>query len=352
MNAKARILYSQLLNAAELSALSEAPSLAVLVDALKRTAYGHDLDSLKDREPTKEAITRALKGRLAATYQSIMQTATNPARRVILQLYRRYELNNLKAVLRGLAVGSGPGSEGGLWNRVSNLLFPYGPGTVLPAERMIESGTVAAAVELLRGSDYYDVLISALKRYNAEQSLFPLEVALDLHYWRRLWQETLNLQGLDQSQAMRIIGSLVDITNLMWAIRYRVYQQLSEEELINYTLPFGYRLRDQDIRSVAAGADIGAVVARLYPAVQDAAALLSDLRRGLPLLEAELKRHVIRQCQAAFVGNPFHVGVPLAYLVLHDLEIHDLVLFLEAKDSGLAAESYEPFVLRASVVAG
>ena len=114
---------------------------------------------------------------------------------------------------------------------------------------MIESGSIAAAVELLRGTGYHEVLISALKRYNTEQSLFPLEVALDLHYWRRLWQETLNLQGLDQSQAMRIIGSLLDMTNLMWAIRYRVYQQLSEEELINYTLPFGYRLRDQDIRS-------------------------------------------------------------------------------------------------------
>ena len=352
MNAKTRILYSQLLSPGELAALGEATGLAVLLETLKRTAYGHELDSLKDREPTKEAITQALKSQLAATYQSVMQTATNPARRIIVQLYRRHELNNLKALLRGLAVGSGPGSQGGLWNRVAMLLFPYGPRTVLPAARMIESGSVAAAVELLRGTAYYEVLSSALKRYNTEQSLFPLEVALDLHYWRRLWQETLNLQGLDQSQAMRIIGSLLDMTNLMWAIRYRVYQQLSEEELINYTLPFGYRVRDQDVRGLAAGADIGAIVARLYPTVQDAPALLAEPRRGLPLLEAELKRHVIRQCEAAFVGNPFHVGVPLAYLVLHDLEVQDLVLFLEAKDSGLAADSYLPFVLRTPVVAG
>ena len=56
MNAKVRILYSQLLSAAELAALSEAPDLAALLETLKRTAYGHELDSLKDREPTKEAI--------------------------------------------------------------------------------------------------------------------------------------------------------------------------------------------------------------------------------------------------------------------------------------------------------
>jgi hypothetical protein len=38
---------------------------------------------------------------------------------------------------------------------------------------------------------------------------------------------------------MKIIGSLLDMNNLMWAIRYKVYHKLSEEELINYTLPFG-----------------------------------------------------------------------------------------------------------------
>ena len=352
MNAKVRILYAQLLDPGTLAALGEAADLAALLDGLKRTPYAVHLEGLKEREPAKEAIAQALKARLAATYQSILQAATNPAHRIILQLYRRYELNNLKAVLRGLAIGATPGSEAGLWNRVQKLLFPFGPGAVVPAERMIESGGVPAAIELLRGSSYYEVLASALKRYNLEQSLFPLEVALDLHYWRRLWQETLNLQGQDQSHAMRIVGSLLDINNLMWAIRYRVYQQLSEEELINYTLSFGYRLRDQDIRSIAAGGDIGAVVSRLYPGVQDATALLEEPRRGLPLLEAELQRHVIRQCEAAFVGNPFHVGIPLAYLVLLDLELQDLILLVEAKDSRLPAEKYLPFVLRKSIVTG
>jgi vacuolar-type H+-ATPase subunit C/Vma6 len=138
----------------------------------------------------------------------------------------------------------------------------------------------------------------------------------------------------------------------MWAIRYRVYQQLSEEELINYTLPFGYRLRDQDVRTIAAGGDIGAVVSKLYPGMEDATALLEEPRRGLPLLEIELQRHVIRQCEAAFVGDPFHVGIPLAYLVLLDLELQDLILLVEAKDSRLAAGQYLPFLLGKPVVAG
>ena len=43
---------------------------------------------------------------------------------------------------------------------------------------------------------------------------------------------------------------------MVWAIRYRVYHHLSEEEIINYPLPFGYQVRDEDIRAIAAGLDV------------------------------------------------------------------------------------------------
>jgi vacuolar-type H+-ATPase subunit C/Vma6 len=218
--------------------------------------------------------------------------------------------------------------------------------TVLPAQAMVESGSVAAAVELLRGTPYYDVLSFAMKRYNAEQSLFPLEVALDLHYWRQLWAEARKLLGQDQGPAMRIVGSLLDMNNLMWAIRYRVYQHLSEEELINYTLPFGYHVSDEDVRAIAAGADIPSLITRLYPGVPNVNELLEEPARGLPVLELELKRYLMQQCMAAFVGNPFHVGVPLAFLVLSDLEVQDLTVLIEAKFTDVSGDTYRPYLLR------
>ena len=62
----------------------------------------------------------------------------------------------------------------------------------------------------------------------------------------------------------------------MWAIRYRVYHHLSEEELINYTLPFGYHVRDEDVRAIAAGSDIATIVQRIYPGISDVPALLEN----------------------------------------------------------------------------
>jgi V/A-type H+-transporting ATPase subunit C len=184
-----------------------------------------------------------------------------------------------------------------------------------------------------------------MKRYSVEQNLFPLEVALDLDYWRELWKDVNELPGDDRTQALKIVGALVDMNNLMWAIRYRVYHRLSEEEVINYTLPFGYRVRDADIRAIAAGADIVQIVKRVYPTLENVDELLQEPWDRLQEFELRLKRQVVHQCLAAFVGNPFHVGVPLAYLVLSDFEIQDLTVLLEAKAAGRPLEEYRPYLV-------
>jgi V/A-type H+-transporting ATPase subunit C len=223
--------------------------------------------------------------------------------------------------------------------------------SVLPAQVMLEAGSVPAAVELLNGSVYQDPLSFAMRRFSAEQSLFSLEVALDLFYWRRLWHETNQLPRSDREQALRIIGALMDMNNLMWAIRYRVYHNLSEEELINYTLPFGYRVRDVDVRAIAAGADIASVVENIFPNLREAGELLKDPRTGLPQLEVLLKRQLAEQCMAVFVGNPFHIGLPLAFLVLSDLEIQNLTVLIEAKSSGMPQADYQPYLLSPAAMA-
>jgi V/A-type H+-transporting ATPase subunit C len=185
-----------------------------------------------------------------------------------------------------------------------------------------------------------------MKRYSAEQNLFALEVALDLYYWRQMWAEAKKLPGQDGQQALRIIGSLMDVNNLMWVIRYKVYHGLSEEEIINYTLPFGYRVRDEDVRAIAAGADLPMVVGRVFPGIPDLNALLEEPRRGLPQLEVILKRRLMEQCLAAFIGNPFHIGVPLAFLILSNLEVQDLTVLIEAKSSDMPEEEFLPYIAR------
>jgi len=296
------------------------------------------LDRVNDKDLTPRRAVFQIKTRLADAFSSVAYMAPKQAQLLLIQLFRFYEVGNLKAVLRGIIAGAS-------WDRVRFVLFPPSSIFNIPAQAMMEAGNVSAAVELLRGTPYYETLSYAMKRYNTEQNLFPLEVALDLSYWRELWQRVSGLSSQDRAHAQRIIGSLVDMNNLMWAIRYRVYHHLSEVEVINYTLPFGYHVRDSEIRTIAAGGDIAQVVKRIYPDLVDVDTLVQEPWNRLPELELQLKRHVMKQCKAAFVGDPFQAGVPLGYLVLSDFEIQDLTVLIEAKSSQTPVEAYQPYLL-------
>lgn len=350
ISTRVRAMYADLLTPQDMTRLSNASDFPSLFSALKSTPYGKYLSGLKDNELTSRRVILQIRHRLADSYSSVVQQAPEQTRPLIRQLFRYFEVGNLKAVLRSIQTVSSWRTDVAAWDRVREVLFPFGSFSTIPAQAMVESGSVTSAVDLLKGSPYESIMSFAMKRFSAEQNLFPLEVALDLDYWRRLWGEVKNLKGKDREMGGKLIGSLLDLNNLMWVIRYKTYHNLSEEELINYTLPFGYRVRDEDVRAIAAGADIATVVSRIYPNIPDVNALLERPQSGLPKLEHLLKRQVMQQCVSAFIGYPFHIGLPLAYLLLSDFEIQDLVVLIEAKSSNLSDEEYLPLLLKTKLI--
>ena len=332
VNATVRALYSTMLTPETWDALVLVGDFEAVLNVLSKTVYGPYFEVECDTMSPRRAVYQ-IKWHLADVYEKLIRLTPEPGRQLLLQLWRLYEVDNLKATLRGVAAGAS-------WDQVRHLLCPMAKYTILTTddiEKMVRSGDVARAIQVIRHTSYYDTLVHALARYQAEGNLFPLEVALDLDYRRELWQSINQLKGADHEQALRTVGTVLDTDNLMWAIRYRVYHHLSEQEIINYTLPLGYQVHDEHIRAIAAGADIAPLVKRIYPDVDVGQVSASS---GLSGLEVALQRHVVTMCRAAFRGYPFHIGVPAAYLLLNESEIRDLTVLIEAKASHLPLEAF------------
>jgi V/A-type H+-transporting ATPase subunit C len=338
INARVRAMIAHLLTSQDWTEFINAPDFPTLIGALRRTVYGPYLTRVDERDLTPRRAVYQIKSQMADVFTIILRAAPDQTCSLLTQLYRDFEVDNLKAVLRGIISGAS-------WDQVRYVLFPLGQMGILPAQAMLETGNISNAIELLKGSPYYPTLSHAMQRYNVEQSLFPLEVALDINYWRTMWEAMNRLPKDDKFHALRIIGAVLDMNNLIWAIRYRVYYHLSEEEIINYTLPFGYRVRDDDIRAIAAGADITQVVTRIYPGLPDISVYLMEPRRGLPQMEILLQKQVYEECRKALVGYPFHIGVPLAFLVMKEMEVQDLTVLVEAKSSNTPPDDYRPLLI-------
>lgn len=339
VNASVRALYSTMLAPETWTALIQAHDFDAVLSVLSKTVYAPYL-GLKREMLTARRVVYQNKLHLARVCDKVIRLTPEPGRQMLLWLWRLYEIDNLKATLRGVETRAP-------WDQVLFLLYPESKNNALARDtmqKMVQTGSVARAIELTRQTPYYDALSHALERYQAEGSLFPLEVALDLDHHRRLWDSIGQLGGQDREQALKIVGSMFDLDNLLWAIRYRVYHRLSAEEIINYTLPFGYQVRDEDIQAIATGEDIYQTVTRIYPELEGLEHIGEQNGAGLQALEMALHRRIVDLCREAFRGDPFHVGVPVAYLVLNEYEIRDLTVVIEAKASRLPIETFSPLL--------
>jgi len=336
-----RARYSTLLNANVWAAMIECRDLAALISLLSKTAYTSYLQIASEQLTARRTVYQ-LRRRLARDFETLIDVIPAPGRRVVVSLWHSYEVDNLKAALRGV-------ENNASWDQVRHLLSPMAKSITLTRadlERMVRSAGVAQAIERSAHTSYYATLVHALERYQSERNLFPLEVALDLEHRRGLWSSVQLLSGRDHREAMRLVGTMLDNDNLLWALRYRVYHQLSEQEIVNYTLPFGYRVRDGDIRAIAAGEDVRQIILRLYPQLGDVGRFTDPSTGGLMALEHHLLERLMELCRATFAGNPFHIGLPIAYLILCENEIRNLTTIIEAKASQLAPRVFEPLLIR------
>jgi vacuolar-type H+-ATPase subunit C/Vma6 len=234
ISTRVRAMYSDLLSPQDMVKLSDAPDVASLIAALKSTPYGKYLAGLKDNELTPRRAILQIKHKLADSYSSVVQQAPEQTRPLIRQLYRYFELGNLKAVLRSIQTVSAWNADTPAWDRVREVLFPFGVYTSIPAQAMVETGNVASAIDLLRGTPYEATISFAARRVSAEQSLFPLEVALDLEYWRKLWAEARKLQVRSRDGGQDH-WFLLDMNNLMWVIQRSIISFLKKNSSITHS---------------------------------------------------------------------------------------------------------------------
>ncbi len=330
-------MIGRLLPTAAFSRLSNSPDLPSLLAALHDTDYAKYLENTKDGSLTSRRASYEIHKRLTDAFRMIMKYAPDSALPILKQTYQLYELDNLKAVLRGIEIGE-------TWETIRFMLFPMEGFQTLPFEEMVKAGSVEKATTLIKATPYYPVLIRAMDRYREEGSLFPLEVALDLDYWRRSWDQVNALPQHEKQITQKLLGLIIDKNNLTWAARYRIYHHLTESEIINYTLPFGYRIDDEIIRSVASGLPLTELVAKAYPAITPFITSQEGITEKLPLVEVALTRMFLQTCRSVFTMNSFDIGFVLAFLYLLEIEIQDLTLLIEAKALGIQPERYAPYL--------
>ena len=326
-NARLRGLKSRLLDTGTWRDLLTAKDWPAALGVLRETIYGELLAEHTSQSLVIEDIERQLNAHVADSHLRAMALLRGARRELLVVLWQRYELDNLKALFRGL-------DQKMEIARLERFLTPLGDFSTLPWDALMHEQTVLGLIDLLRDTHYINPLKNALPLYQRDGSLFGLEVALDVRYYRDLAAAVNRLSGADFREARRVVGTKIDLLNIAWAYRFREYYKLSPEEIVNYTLWHTFRTDTNLVREIAMGADPRQVLPRILGESLDLGEIGDfdrDEARGLLHLELTLERYWRRLALRESAGYPFRLGVILGYLALLQYEVRDLVTLLEGK---------------------
>lgn len=340
VSARVHALWARFLPGPIWEELLDAPDIASVTATLRQSWYHEAVDHLPATLVDGVQLERALTRHWVLASRSPLAFLQGASRAMLDWYERRWELNNLKTILRARHHQIAA-------DQFLPTLIALDESTSLPWDMLATVSSITELVERLQPTWYGKVLRPALEEYRRQQSVFVLEVALDLAYYRQLRNCVAALGGRDRSEADQTIGFWINAQNLLWAFRYRIYARLSPEEILNYTLHHHLRVNATVIRTIALGAPLMETVQQLWGQQLPELLTLSDLaeRDALPKLELLLWRHLFARARRIQATAALHLGAVLAYEILLESEVRDLITLIEGKAFNRTSAQIKPYLI-------
>lgn len=322
VNARVRGLRARLLPSAFMGEQMASEGFGALVGALGQSSYGRDLEEARASHGELAAVDAAIAGNFVRATQTLLRAAEGDAKRLIELLLWRYDLANLKAIVRGLHRGQDAAS-------VEAALLPAGPLDGGALRAMLQRGDLAGAGQVLAVARHplaepFRKLIAA---FAASGDSFEFEVGLDAAFYAR-WLEAA--ERVSAPPAFRAFIALeIDATNLRTAIKLRG----RSGELSSFFIEGGASLRAQGFLAVAAqprGEAIGKLTGPLA-SLSDAAPASVE-RRLMALLDRSAER---------LARDPLGIGLVADYLRRKERESAQLRLLARGRYYGVPRSELE-----------
>ncbi|MBN1525928.1 MAG: V-type ATPase subunit [Spirochaetales bacterium] len=338
INAKLRARLSKLLSEDFFDSLARAHSLVDVMQLLKNTAY-----VLLDETYTKTGDLKYTELELfrqeVRLFQEIEQYTKDEVLNLCKALSMRYEVDTLKQTVR-------------LWfdrvfreRSIEDAIGYLYRETIhhdLRIDEILTARDLEQIAEILSATPYGKALTQAIPRITAKGSLFTFEIALDKLYYGNLFAAINDLEASDKKIAERLIGVEIDLANINWIIRFKSMYNLSLDEALQYTLPYGFSINREAMASAYSHDKIGEVFESLIKKHDGFTAMLKDQggdsHSRLVLIERILEHLMMKEVQRVLVGNPFTVGIILSYFILRKIELHKVMMILNAKKYNINPE--------------
>lgn len=233
----------------------------------------------------------------------------------------RFELSNLKAIIRGKMAGQPQ-------RVIEQQLLDMGSFTRLPTAELLQSDSPAELLRRLEQTPYADIARQARQLLEHGEALFALDAAIDRRYFAGLSRRGSEI-GSSSGQLLRtIIGSIIDRVNLVWLLRYRFAYNLPPAQAYYLLIPASQRLNAQHLQQLAQSASFDDAIANLPRPYDEMLAGVRNNTEATLRLEFE----TWRIASNALRHSSFNVARALAYMVLRERDLRRLRAIIRGRN--------------------
>jgi V/A-type H+-transporting ATPase subunit C len=313
----------------------DAPDLHYLIQELLQTEYEADLEEALLKGRGAAEVSEALRSNLVRTYRKVFGFLNEEARDICGTLLGRWDVFNVKTILRGKHVHLSAGEIG-------EGLLPVGALSQVDLDGLLAQSDIRGVVDTASTWELPQApaMREGYAEYQRTGELADFELALDRYYaeWASM---RLARRNRNYAMARRILGMQVDILNLVMVFR-TARENLEPTETATYFLQGGSDVDFDLYQSLTALSDVDEILDRLrathFGTVLDDAALHYLETTSVASFERALEEYFTRKVIAVGGTDPLGVGIPLAYLWGKENEVTNVRIITKGKAIGIPAE--------------
>lgn len=336
--AKLKAMYSKFLTASDYEELLAKKSVNDICGYLKSApGYSEVLADVNERNIHRGQMELLLAQELMDEYIRLYNFLNHTKRELIEFWFMRHEVEFLKLEMRYIYTHEKRSSDEINQSRFDAFFETH---TKINREIMRNARSLSDCIEACKDTPYAEPLIRA---ENLGADFFSMGMVLDSYFYSAAWSSAeRHLKGEQKELFRKLMGSEIDMLNLMWIYRGKKYFSFKNEIIFTYLLPVRYRLTEEIIKQLV-NADS---IERFIDIVNSSTSygkLFENYDKGR--FPEENYRYIYNKLsKSIFVNHSESMVAIYAYLNLKEVELNNITTITEGIRYSLNADSIREHV--------
>lgn len=342
INARIRAIVGKMLDDDDYHNLLNFSTVQDIFNYLHNNTYYHEhLGELSGHEVHRRKFELILKKSFIEDYQVISRYLRSSSKAFFQHLFKKFEIEDLKMLLRTILIEHDE-------EYLKESLIYMGVGSEIDIQVLTGIKSYRDILNVFQKTDYYHVLSRFADKYEQDRNLFPVEMSLDFQYFSRLEELGKKLSKSDYKYIEELVGAQVDLLNIQWIYRIKKYYNMSSGEILNYIIPFHYKVSRDEFKKMSQADDPSDITNFIsYHSYRELFA--NAISGNNDIFEKYFLTFLLKKSLKVKSLSFFNIGSIIAYLFIKEYEIRDIITIVEGVRYSLETDKIKEYLIRDGV---